>query len=229
VIIDWHVIAFPDRYPRGGAVMGLLPTPTTPIRTRRRLLAEIARSFGRDPAWISVRVRSYGSAPASSAAPQENMVALNRRDPPVTAMPWCSYPAALRSQASRAIRSTTIASLRLHAYPPEDSGRPGRWFEQLDDIHRVRPSSSLNGGFCRSCPNYIRGTPHDSGVAVSRSRSSRSQSASTAWCWSAAPLRRCDRLGGDDDTAARAPISGNGERTDAHAKVRHDARRCRVD
>jgi len=44
---------------------------------------------------------------------------------------------------------------------------------------------------------------------------------STAWCWSAgaAPAMLESRLGGDDrNTPLRAPISGNGERPDAHAE-----------
>jgi hypothetical protein len=90
----------------------------------------------------------------------------------------------LKGAARDPIEDSRVA-YAWHAYPPEDKGLPGRWFDSLDGIHRIRPVIVTEWGFCRTCPDYIRGTPQDFGVPFTRQVLEALNLHSTAWCWSA--------------------------------------------
>lgn len=197
VIIDWHVIGFPRRYAaRPEPSWGLPADAYDPDLTLAAdFWTEMARSFGRDPGVIFELWNEPVVDPKLWVSTGEHwplfkqtwlplIGAIRRHSEAIVLVSGGRWAHDLKGAARDPIEDNRVA-YAWHAYPPEDKGQPGRWFDSLDGIHRIRPVVVTEWGFCRTCPDYIRGTPQDFGVPFTRQVLEVLNLHSTAWCWSA--------------------------------------------
>jgi len=156
---------------------------------------EMARSLGRDPGVIFELWNEPVLDPKLWVSTGEHwplfkrtwlplIGAIRRHSDAVVLVSGGRWAHDLKGVARDPIEDSRVA-YAWHAYPPEDRDRPGRWFDSLDGIYRVRPVVVTEWGFCRACPDYIRGTAQDFGVPFTRRVLEALNLHSTAWCWSA--------------------------------------------
>jgi Cellulase (glycosyl hydrolase family 5) len=195
VIIDWHVIGFPGRYvARPEPSWGLPDDAYDPDPALAAdFWSEIARSFGRDPGVIFELWNEPVVDPKLWVSTGEHWSLLKKTWLPLIAVirrhsdalvlasggQWAHD---LKGVARDPIEDDRVA-YAWHSYPPWDRGRPARWLDSLDGLHRKRPIVVTEWGFCRECPSYIRGTPEDFGVPFVRTMLEGLGLHSTAWCW----------------------------------------------
>ena len=197
VIIDWHVIGFPGHYvARPESSWGLPDDAYDPdLALAADFWTEMARGFGSDPGVIFELWNEPVLDPKLWTSTGEHwpllkrtwlplIRAIRRHSDVVILVSGGRWAHDLKGAARDPIEDDRVA-YAWHAYPPEDRNQPGRWFDSLDGIHRVRPVVVTEWGFCRTCPDYIRGTPQDFGVPFTRQVLEPLNLHSTAWCWSA--------------------------------------------
>ena len=197
VIIDWHVIGFPGRYmARPEPSWGLRADAYDPdVALALDFWTEMARSFGRDPGVIFelwnepvVDPRLWVSTgehwPLLKPVWLQLIAAIRRHSDAIVLVSGGRWAHDLKGVARDPIEDDRVA-YAWHAYPPADRGKPGRWLDSLDGIHRVRPVIVTEWGFCRTCPDHIRGTAQDFGVPFTRQVLEGLKLHSTAWCWAA--------------------------------------------
>ena len=197
VIIDWHVIGFPNRYmARPEPSWGLPADAYDPdLALAADFWTEMARSFGRDGGvmfelWNEPVVdpklwMSTGEHwPLMKRTWLQLLGTIRRHSDAIVLVTGGRWAHDLKGVARDLIEDDRVA-YSWHAYPPADRGRPGRWIDSLDGIQRVRPVVVTEWGFARNGPDYIRGTPQDFGVPFTRQVLEGFNLHSTAWCWSA--------------------------------------------
>lgn len=197
VIIDWHVIGFPGRYmarPEPG--WGLRDDAyDTDVDLALDFWTEMARSFGRDPAVIFELWNEPVVDPKFWVSTGEHwpmmkevwlrlLEAIRRHSDAIVLATGGRWAHDLKGVAANPIEDDRVA-YAWHAYPPEDRGKPGRWFDSLDGIQSLRPVVVTEWGFCRTCGDHIRGTPQDFGQPFTRNVLEALNLHSTAWCWAA--------------------------------------------
>jgi hypothetical protein len=196
VIIDWHVIGFPGHHTaRPEPSWGLPEDAYDPDLTLAAdFWTEMARGFGRDPGVIFELWNEPVIDPKLWVSTGEHwpllkntwlplISAIRRHSDAVILVSGGRWAHDLKGAARDPIEDDRVA-YAWHAYPPEDRGRSGRWHDSLDGIHRMRPVIVTEWGFCRACPDYIRGTPQNFGVPFTQLLEALNLH-STAWCWSA--------------------------------------------
>jgi len=194
-IIAWHPIGFPDRYTTRPEPDWGLPDNIydTDIALAVDFWTEIAKSFRRDPGimfelWNEPTVSatywvSTGEHwPLLKAAWLRLLEPIRRHSDAIVLATGGRWAYDLKTVARNLIEDDRVA-YAWHVYPPADKGLPGRWFDSLDGLNRVRPVVVTEWGFTRDGPSYIRGTPKDFGQPFVRNVLEPLGLHSTAWCW----------------------------------------------
>lgn len=196
VIVDWHAIGFPGRYtahpdPSWGLAADAYDTD---LALATDFWSELAASFGREPDIVfelwnepvvdaSLWVSTGEHWPLLKSTWLRLIEAIRRRGDALILVSGGRWAHDLKGVAKNLIEDDRVA-YSWHTYPPADKGRPGRWFDSLDGVHRVRPVVVTEWGFCRDCDRDIRGTPADFGTPFVRDVLEPFGLHSTAWCWS---------------------------------------------
>jgi endoglucanase len=196
VIIDWHVIGFPGRYaakPEPG--WGLPDDAYDPdLALALEFWSEAAQRFGTDAGVIFELWNEPVVDPKLWVSTGEHwpllkdtwlrlIAAIRRHSDNVILVSGGRWAHDLKGAARNPIEDDRVA-YAWHAYPPEDRGKPGRWLDSLDGIAGVRPVVVTEWGFCRACPDYIRGSAQDFGLPFTQLLEDLALH-STAWCWAA--------------------------------------------
>ena len=196
VILDWHVIGFPGRYAAKPEPDWGLPLDAydPDLALALAFWSEAAQAFGQDGGVIFELWNEPVVDPKLWISTGEHW--------PLLKDTWLRLIAAIRRHsdnlvlasggrwahdlkgAARSLIEDNRVAYAWHAYPPEDRGRPGRWLDSLDGIQRARPVVVTEWGFCRACPDYIRGTAQDFGQPFTQLLEELNLH-STAWCWAA--------------------------------------------
>ncbi|HMK79913.1 MAG TPA: cellulase family glycosylhydrolase [Xanthobacteraceae bacterium] len=196
VIVDWHVIGFPGRFTaRPEPDWGLPVDAYDPdLALALAFWGEAAQTFGQDGGVIfelwnepvvdpKLWISTGEHWPLLKETWLRLIEAIRRHSENLVLATGGRWAHDLKGAARTPIEDNRVA-YSWHAYPPEDRGRPGRWLDSLDGIQRVRPVVVTEWGFCRACPDYIRGTAQDFGQPFTQLLEELNLH-STAWCWAA--------------------------------------------
>ena len=197
VILDWHVIGFPDRYAsQPDPSWGLPQDAYDPdLALAVEFWTEMAKNFGRDPAVLfelwnepvvdpKLWVSTGQHWPLLKATWLRLIEAIRGYSDNLVLAAGGRWAHDLKGVAADPIPDERVA-YTWHCYPPEDKGLPGRWFDTLDGLQKQHAVVVTEWGFCRTCDHDIRGTPEDFGIPFVRNVLEGLDLHSTAWCWSA--------------------------------------------
>jgi aryl-phospho-beta-D-glucosidase BglC (GH1 family) len=194
VVLDWHVIGWPDGYmqpvdPAWGAPEDLYDSDFALARDFWRMAS---RRFGRNGAVIFELWNEPVKTGNESVADRTQWAELKPF--------WETLTADIRAHGNNLILATsghwaynmrTVKDNLLadpntayawHAYAGSESNRPDLWAASLDGLHDVRPVVVTEWGFYPGVNAHYRGSASSFGSKFVRFLDERRLS-STAWCW----------------------------------------------
>jgi len=207
VIVDWHAIGFPDHFfERPNPEWGL----PADIYFSDASLAEdfwetIARAFGQDPGvlfelWNEPVVDATNWRASGKDWPllrplwSRLLAAVRRHSDAIVLVSGGCWAHDLKGVVHHPMDDSRVA-YAWHCYPPWDGGDPQGWIASLGDVPAQWPVVVTEWGFCRDCPDYIRGTATSFGRPFVDHVLEPLKLHSTAWCWAPGvdpPMLRAD-------------------------------------